>query len=143
MFQRPEIMEAFPRLNLFEVRAPSTKEYNCIAHSLGEYSRWVSPETGPKDDILCHMDRLYAARGYKRLEKLDLGLRPGKQKVVVYMTVRPDGDWDQVTHAAVQESDGTWSSKCGQLPLIRHPTPDSLRGSAYGMPAAVYERDAR
>ena len=136
-----ELRRSFPRLgNDFEVLAPAAKKYNCISHSLGLSDRWVNPETGPADDPFGPMDRLYSALGYKRLPTLDLSVEKGKQKVVLYATVHPDASLHQVTHAAVQVPDGTWTSKLGQLPLIRHRTPYALRGPSYGLPVAVYVR---
>jgi type VI secretion system secreted protein VgrG len=140
----PAIQTGFPRLgNNFEVLGPSTPEFNCVAHSLGLYSCWVNPVTGPESNPLVQMDRLYAAQGYRRRPDLNLALEWGKQKVVVYATLNPDATIAQVTHAALQERDGTWTSKLGRLALIRHETPELLRGSSYGLPVAVYERPAR
>jgi hypothetical protein len=48
--------------------------------------------------------------------------------VVVYATVQ-GGRIVKVTHGApVQERDRTWTSKLGQLALIRHATADALSG---------------
>ena len=46
----------------------------------------------------------------------------------------------EVTHGALQDRDGTWTSKLGQLALIRHRTPAALNGPTYGQPVAVYAR---
>jgi hypothetical protein len=132
---------AFPRLGVkFKVLAPHTATYNCIAHSLGLNDRWVNPMTGPANAPLAKMDELYAALGYQRQEGLNTILEAGKQKVVVYATLNTDGTIDNVTHAAIQQRDGTWTSKLGQLALIQHPTLESLRGPVYGTPVAVYVR---
>jgi hypothetical protein len=45
--------------------------------------------------------------------------------------------------APVQERDRTWTSKLGQLALIRHATADALSGPTYGQPVAVYVRARR
>ncbi len=126
----------------FEVLGPSTKSYNCIAHSLGIHDRWISPQTGPAQNPLAWADRLYAAQGYRRLPGLDFRRQPGVQKVVVYATRQPDGTIRQVTHAAVQSPGGGWTSKLGKLALIRHGTPQALNGPSYGEPVAVYIRRA-
>jgi hypothetical protein len=47
--------------------------------------------------------------------------------VVVYATVQ-GGRIVKVTHGTVQERDRTWTSKLGQLALIRHATADALSG---------------
>ncbi|MFO0969070.1 MAG: hypothetical protein U0793_26245 [Gemmataceae bacterium] len=141
--RRRVLMEArdFPRLGArFEVIDPYIgKRYNCIAHSLGIHGRWVNPETGPSTAPLSKMDRMYTAKGYRRVSGLDFRLATGLQKVVVYAKVS-GGRITSVTHAAIQEADGSWSSKLGQLPLIRHATPESLNGPSYGVPVAVYVR---
>jgi len=133
----------FPNLREFEVMDPYTGDrYNCIAHSLGVHSRWVNPRTGPAGKTLQFMDAMYKEKGYTRVTgtgTLDFRLTAGIGKVVVYATVQ-SGKIQNVTHAALQEPDGSWSSKLGQLPLIRHPTPQALNGSVYGQPVAVYVR---
>jgi type VI secretion system secreted protein VgrG len=135
------IQRGFPRLGgNFEVIGEATQRYNCIAHSLGTHERWVNPETGPSHAPLSGMDRLYADKGYYREHELNWRAESGLEKVVLYATLNPDGTIDQVTHAAHQERDGTFTSKLGQLPVIRHETPEALRGPTYGLPVAVYVR---
>jgi hypothetical protein len=143
-FFDPDFRRAFPRLGSnFEVLAPPTPDYNCISYSLGIRNRWVNPETGLQSAVLSRMDKMYGAQGYRRLSKLDLSVEPGKQKVAVYMTMNPDGTLGEVTHAAVQQRDGTWTSKLGRGALIRHRTPEALRGAMYGLPVAVYVRSIK
>ncbi len=132
---------AFPKLgDNFEVLGPATPNYNCIAHTLGKDEEWVDPVTGPDDAKLQGMDAMYAKQGYKRLPFKDYSYTPGKQKVVVYATKNPDGTINTVTHGAIQDNTGAWTSKLGSLPLIRHQTPDALDGDTYGEPVAVYEK---
>jgi len=138
---RPEIQKGFPRLHdNFEVIRDGTKTYNCIAWSLGITDRWVNPEIGPAYAPLSLMDRMYAERGYYREHDLNWRAEPGLEKVVLYATLNPDGTIQKVTHAAHEEPDGTFTSKLGQLPVIRHATPQDLRGPTYGLPVAVYVR---
>jgi type VI secretion system secreted protein VgrG len=144
-FLREDIRREFPRLGEnFEVLDPTTgMRYNCIAHSLGTHSRWVNPPpVGAGANPLLYADQLYARAGYRRAAGLDLRLAPGRRKVAVYATVNLDGTLHAITHAAVQEADGSWTSKMGQMPLIRHLAPGDLRGSVYGVPVAVYVRPA-
>lgn len=67
----------------YEVLAPETDSYNCIGHTLGVNDEWVNPVTGPKDNPLAGMDKIYAERGYKRAPNMDTSYKPGKKKVVV------------------------------------------------------------
>jgi len=141
LMQDRGIQEGFPRLGgNFEVIGEGTRRYNCIAHSLGIHDHWVNPETGPADAPFSAMDRMYARLGYTREKDLNWKLEKGMEKVVLYATLNPDGTINQVTHAAHQEADGSFTSKLGSMPLIRHPTPNELRGNIYGLPVAVYER---
>jgi type VI secretion system secreted protein VgrG len=80
---------------------------------------------------------MYSEKGYTRVSGLDFRLVRGLKKVVVYARVA-SGRIQEVTHAALQAADGTWTSKLGQLPLIRHRTPQDLNGPSYGQPVAVY-----
>jgi type VI secretion system secreted protein VgrG len=124
----------------FEVLEPGvSSRYNCIAHTLGIHSRWVNPRTGPANNPYMYMDRMYAQLGFRRVSRGDLSLNPGMRKIALYATVS-GGRIREVTHAAVQEADGTWTSKLGQLPLIRHKSAYSLQSASYGPPVAVYVR---
>jgi type VI secretion system secreted protein VgrG len=132
---------AFPNLgDNYEIEGPATENYNCIAHTLGDHGNWVNPETGPPGNPLSEMDKKYEALGYKRSPGMDTSLEPGKEKVVVYATKNPDGSIKDVTHGAIQRPDGTYSSKLGAAPQIRHQTPEALNGPVYGEPVAVYEK---
>jgi hypothetical protein len=134
-----QLRQEFPRLGSnFTVLDPLIgKRYNCIAHSLGIHSRWVNPQTGPSKDPLAPMDRMYAEKGYTRVKGLNFRLDRRLVKVAVYAKMAR-GRIHQVTHAALQSRDGNWTSKLGQLPLIRHSTPGALSGPSYGVPVAVY-----
>jgi len=137
----PDIKKGFPRMKMADIQVlgPSTKDYNCIAHSL-EVKRWVNPETGDGTNPLAKMDGMYSKLGYVRVDTMNFAKESGLEKVVVYATLNNDGSIHDVTHAARQDRDGTWTSKLGSLSLIRHRTPDVLRGPSYGTPVAVYVR---
>ncbi|MEZ6121635.1 MAG: hypothetical protein R3C49_00510 [Planctomycetaceae bacterium] len=113
--------------------------FNCIAWTLGVVTKWVNPETGPTTNILTKMDSLYASRGYTRLITPNYSLQSGFQKIAVYANRDARGQIS-ITHGALQEADGTWTSKLGIGSLIRHQTPQALNGPAYGVPVAVYVR---
>jgi hypothetical protein len=141
--ETPELRADFPKLGEnFEVLGPQTKDYNCIAHTLGLHDKWVNPVTGPADNPMAPMDALYAQAGYTRVPGLDFRLEPGKQKVVVFATLNADQTVQEITHGTIQEKDGTWTSKLGSMALIRHADPDALDGPVYGRPIAVYVRAA-
>ena len=136
--------KSFPNLGEdFEVVDPIRgMKYNCIAHSLGIHSHWVNPKTGPAERPYLHMDSMYTAKGYTRVNGLDFKLNTRMKKVALYAKVS-NGKVTEVTHAALQETDGSWSSKLGQLPLIRHTNPQALNGPTYGQPVAVYVKHVR
>jgi hypothetical protein len=141
VLESPGEQKSFPYLGTnFEVVGPSTATYNCIAHSLGIHYRWVNPQTGPSTNPLSLMDQMYKAQGYVRMSRMDFRREDGKEKVVVYATLTAERNIKSVTHAAIQSSDGTWTSKLGKLALIRHLTPQALNGPVYGQPVAVYVR---
>jgi type VI secretion system secreted protein VgrG len=125
----------FPRLgDEYEVLAPATRGYNCIAHT-GDWrdKLWVNPY----QDIRI-WDALYRGGGYTRADNLNTAPESGKQKVVLYGTA--SGGSTNYTHAAIQSKDGGYESKLGEGPLIRHKDADSVAGGLYGRPVAVYER---
>lgn len=143
MLAGTETKRAFPRLKLstIEVLGHHTKKYNCIAHSLG-VDYWVNPETGDETNPLAKMDAMYGQIGYTRIDAMNTAVEPGLEKVCVYATMNVDASIKEVTHAARQEPDGTWTSKLGSMPLIRHPDLEALRGPVYGTPVAIYVRKA-
>jgi hypothetical protein len=128
----------------FEVMRPASPRYNCIAWSAGITNRWIWPGY-----TLADFDRFYARHGYRRLDELDFRKQRGLHKVVLYGHVRMrQGGRKSIrcTHAARQLADGSWSSKLGKLPVIRHRTPGAIAGTGYrqyGQPVAVYVRAAR
>jgi hypothetical protein len=134
----PGERRSFPYLGTkFEVLAPRTKVYNCIAWSVGIRNRWVWPGV-----TISAFDQLYGSHGFRRvrtgrLSKSDYRPVPGIQKIVLYAIVYKNGKV-KCTHGARQLPDGTWTSKLGKLPLIRHLTPQALNGPSYGRPIAVY-----
>jgi hypothetical protein len=130
----------FPRLGAeFEVLAPATVSYNCIGWSVGNQSSWVWPSERGQTAYLQHFDALYQYYGFRRIAGLDLKPQRGYDKVLLYAIRRSDGSI-QPTHASLQLSDGSWSSKVGSLPLIRHLDPNDLAGPTYGAPWVVYVR---
>jgi hypothetical protein len=137
----------FPNLNEdFEVVGPSTARpnpkdpasykgtYNCIAWSAGITDEWLNPS-----DSIFGFDSLYAARGFTRASQKNLQHEPGKAKIAVYVGTNKEGK-PVMTHAARQEADGTWTSKLGSGPRIRHRTAEAVAGPSYGEPVFVYTK---
>lgn len=130
----------------YEVLGPSTKMYNCIAASVGEYGHdlWSVPTT------LSWANDVYRTRGFSgpvaynsptgKLLLNDARL----ETVVVYgiadarAAYQPSGI--RITHAAQRTADGTWVSKLGDYALIRHQSAEAVAGGAYCRPLYVYSR---
>jgi len=131
---------SFPNVGKFDILAPSTGKagtrggYNCIAHTLRIYDRWVWPGSRIAD-----FDKLYGAAGYRRVRGLNFRFNPKMEKIVLYAKRGKKGKIE-CTHGCRQLTDGTWTSKLGAGPLIRHASPDSVDGPSYGRPIAVYVR---
>ncbi len=133
-----ELRKTFPHLGRdYELLSPATKNYNCIAWWIGVTNKWVWP--GEK---VADFDRLYGTNGYQRIGVLDYSRKAGLDKIVLYGKRKGDGAW-AATHGARQLADGSWSSKLGALPLIRHLEPGDVDGDCYGIPIAVYVRTQR
>jgi hypothetical protein len=131
---------SFPHLGRdFEVLRPGTKTYNCIAWSLGVTDRWLWPVPSGQPVHVRDFDNLFARHGYRRLSSLNFERVEGQDKLILYTRRKDDGTFEP-THTARQLSDGSWSSKLGKLPLIRHLHPGDVSGDTYGEPTVVYVR---
>lgn len=136
-----ELKSTFPKLGEnYEILAPATVDYNCIAHTLGINDEWVDPLTGSKENPLSEMTKMYAEKGYTLAKGVDTSYDQSIEKIIVYATKNADGSINKVTHGAIQDAKGTFESKLGGLPLIRHLTAESLNGALYGEPVAVFEK---
>jgi hypothetical protein len=109
--------------------------YNCIAHTAGIKNVWVNPYQTVEG-----WDLFYGPLGYRASDRTDTSLEAGLQKVAVYATRAAGRESKEYTHAAIQDGDGTWTSKLGSGPLIRHRTADAVSGPAYGEVVRVYSR---
>jgi type VI secretion system secreted protein VgrG len=135
-----EQRKGFPRLGEeFEVLAPASATYNCIGWSLGNSNSWVWPTLAGQPARLSDFDALYYFYGFRRVNKLSYKRLPDHDKVLLYAIRKPDGSV-RLTHAALQMPDGSWSSKLGSLPLIRHLHPGDVSGPSYGSPYIMYIR---
>jgi hypothetical protein len=135
----PTERKEFPHLgNQFQVLGPATPRYNCIAWSIGITTQWVWPAKPNKAATVADFDELYGKHGYRRVRGLNYERQANYDKIVLYAK-RTGNTWEP-THGARQLSDGSWSSKLGKLPLIRHLEPEDIDGGSYGVPIAVYVR---
>lgn len=137
------ILKLFPGLKAddnFRITSPCDWDYNCIAWSLerNDVTQWPFPEeydvldgidywpdSIPRDEYPESFLKMYELAGYESCEGADP--EHGFQKIALF--VDPDG---KVTHASRQLSEGSWTSKLGQLNDIQHATPYSLEGDIYG-----------
>jgi hypothetical protein len=135
-----QLRQAFPRLGEnFEVVGPATDKVNAFGAALG-LDHWINPEAGDADNPLAGMDRVFEENGYQRQADFDLSAQAGVEKIVLYVTVNPDGAVKDVTSAAHQEADGAWTMKVGTMARIRIKDPFLMQGPNYGLPYAVYTR---
>ena len=135
------LVSAFPKLATegFEIVAPATKRYNCIAFAAGDTSRWWAyppldywPESAARSAAIASLEAAFAAIGFEPCD--GGGVEPGFEKIVLY---EQQGEW---THAAVQTPRGAWRSKMGPGPVIEHQNPESLSGQLYGNPTVYMRR---
>ena len=102
----------FPRLTALNHRptSASSAEYNCVAWAAGDTAHWWQPgvywpvETAPEDFGIAVLELAFRSLGYEDCGA-DEGLEAGFEKVALY------GGTTFYTHAALQKSNGKWSSK--------------------------------
>lgn len=129
---------SFPNLKAesFAAIGPYSERYNCIAWTVGVRNEWVWPGTKISD-----FDALYGRHGYKPVDGLDFSNDPSVEKIVIYGHKPRSGVGEiEVTHGALQDAEGRWTSKIGTEPLIRHNRVEDLAGPGYGEPIRVYAR---
>lgn len=130
----------------YVVTSPKDASYNCVAFAAGDTKRKWDPGKLPEpgyywpvtalhedNDDIAALKRAFAALGFE--DCADGELEVGFQKVALY-AIHED-DW---LHAAIQESNGEWSSKLGAGYDIRHKSPQCVEGPAYGRVVAYMKR---
>lgn len=128
----------FPNLHKtgYGKTSEKTTQYNCIAWAAEDTSNWWWPVNGPngyywpaelpKNTEIKNFIKLYQITGGYSI--CDSGeLEKDYEKIVIYADTN-----NQVTHAARQKDDGTWTSKLGKLEDIAHRIPEGVSGNAYG-----------
>jgi hypothetical protein len=109
--------------------------YNCIAYTTDITNIWVSPFPS-----LEGWDKYYERPGYVRMRAVNTDHEAGFQKVAVFAKFTPEGKFKEFTHAARENDNGTWTSKLGSGPLVRHRSAESVSGPSYGEVVLVYVR---
>jgi hypothetical protein len=132
----------------YEKTSPDECFYNCFAWAAGEEntSDWWNPFClGSGYYWPEGLDRKADVKTFVRLYEINGGYMPcesaepehGFEKIAIYI-----GADNEVTHAARQLPDGTWTSKLGGWEDIRHKTLEGLCGDdpAYGRVAQIVKR---
>jgi hypothetical protein len=123
----------FPRLIDYTITSEPTTDYNCIAWAAGDNTLWwwphkdsqdsYWPEGVPRSNSLNAFEAAYATLGYVRCAGPDL--EEGFEKIAIF------ADHGKCTHAALQLSNGRWTSKMGTAYDIEHDLP-TMNGGFYG-----------
>ena len=112
--------------------------YNCIAYAAGVTDDWWSHSGiytwpgAPRSPEIGSLTMVFQNQGYEICA--DAGVEEGYEKVALYAS---NGFW---THASRQLAGGQWSSKLGVFEDIRHQSPQSLAGHAYGEVHCIMRR---
>lgn len=109
----------------YERTSPCTDEYNCLAFAAGDLCHWWEPGCLPPyywpliqhDLTVPSFIEAFKTIGFSVVP--DATPQPGMEIVAVFVDEN-----DQVSHAAIQEEDGLWKSKCGDRFDIRHSLDD-------------------
>lgn len=122
--------------------SPATAAYNCIAWAAGDDTRWwwptstggyFWPPNAPRNTTPEAFVSAFITLGFE--ECADDTLEAGFDKVVFY------ADSGEMTHAARQMADGTWTSKLGDSFDIAHDEPELVGGGVYGEVVRYLRRD--
>lgn len=134
---------AFPNLGQqYEVLGPSSTAYNCIAASVGVYSRpvWNTTPTLTWADSVYMTDHKFTERVPYNSPRGQALLADRSKEIAVVYGFKEGPEANLIQHGSVRSADGTWISKMGNLALIRHPTPESVAGGQYGQPLYIYAK---
>lgn len=122
-----------------------TSTYNCIAWAAKNDSRWWWPDTMgiaywplPQRELTveCFV-KAFETLGYKIC--LNDSLEDEVEKIAIYGHKPLNAD-AVPTHAALQLSNGEWTSKLGSFEDIVHPKVDAVNGPLYGRPLVFMSR---
>lgn len=128
--KRQEFVGYFPNLHNFNITAPATGQYNCIAWSVGITDEWLWP--GNTEAIF---DAFYASHGWSVSSS---GAREYKKRKVALWAM--NGDPNDCTHGSRETVDCDWhESKCGGLERIVHDK-RQMEGGVYGVIIKYYKK---
>jgi hypothetical protein len=129
--QRQQFVGAFPNLRNFNITAPATGSYNCIAWSVGITNQWIWPGYTVAD-----FDAFYASYGWTVTPN---GTREYKKRKVALWAMNSDPN--DCTHGSRETIDCDWhESKCGGWERIVHDK-GQMEGGSYGVIIKYYEKD--
>lgn len=129
------------------ITSPSDRRYNCIAWAAGNNSRWWWPDPLnigswprgiPRQHTIAAFVQAYGTLGYGPCN--DGSYEAGVEKVALYAIGDASGRLSP-THAALQQADGTWTSKLGPCEDVTHFTLDCLHGPMYGSVVCFLKRN--
>lgn len=147
------ILSWFPKLQedtLFRVTSPATPKYNCIAWAaaIDDFNLWPYDNSGTpassegtafrwprdiaKDLSVTSFQDLFHQYGYEPCDDIT---ESGYDYICLYVN-----DDKEVTHAARQLPDGSWTSKLGPYQDIRHSL-HALEGNIYGTVHCIMRRN--
>ncbi len=121
------------------ITSPQDGDYNCIAWSFQDNSRWWEPgyywpsSFHHGDYGIATLIKLFQDAGFVSCETDTV--EEGFEKVAVY------GSTFLYTHAARQLNNGMWTSKLGKLEDIEHHTPHDIAGGVYGEVVEIMKRE--
>jgi hypothetical protein len=125
--QESQFLGYFPNLRNWNVTAPATGAYNCIAWSVGITNQWLWPGS-----TVANFDAFYASYGWTPSAS---GKREyGKRKVALWAIN------SVCKHGSRETYDCDWhESKCGGLERIMHDK-FQMQGGTYGKIIKYYEK---
>ncbi|MCJ7516326.1 MAG: hypothetical protein MUO89_10290 [Dehalococcoidia bacterium] len=127
--QKTRFLGAFPNLRNWNITAPSSGAYNCIAWSVGITNQWLWP-----GNTVAAFDAFYAYYGWTPSAN---GKREyGKRKVALWAIA------SSCTHGSRETYNCDWpESKCGSWERIMHDK-FQMQGGYYGNIIKYYEKSA-
>jgi hypothetical protein len=134
--------DVFPGLRgqLYQIKSPRDRKYNCIAFAVGDNRNWWWPDVAEEDtwpagvarvETLAAFRDAFATLGYVVCDNDQL--EANFEKVALF------GLAGVPKHAARQLSSGRWTSKLGPMEDIEHALHD-LTGAVYGSVVLVMKR---